>query len=122
MIGFGTNGGNLGRRYHKRAAAVRRGARAGLKRIVDRVDLEQAKNLRGGADAPPGSYPVPIRTGNLFQSRFGQVVNDHLAVAGNAAAYAGVIHKTRPFLSDAVDAVDMPLEMSRGLEEEVYAV
>lgn len=117
-----SNADALARRYKKRARKTRGAVRKGLRRIAERIDLEQAKNLRGGDDAAPGSYPVPIRTGNLFQSRFYHVQSDRLAVVGNAAFYAGKIHETRPFLDDAAAAVDELKIMSETLEEEVLAV
>lgn len=122
MIRFGSNANAVSRRYKRRARAVERGTRAGLRRIAEKIDIEQEKNLRGPSSAPPGSYPVPIRSGNLRQSTFSRVQSSRLAVVGNAAAYAALIHGDRPFLADAVNAVDAPLEMSEALRREVYAV
>lgn len=122
MFRTSSNAGELAKKYRRRASHLKAGVRKGMRDIAARIDIEQEKNLRGGADAPPGAYPVPIRSANLRQSRFFDVVNDKLAVVGNAAVYAAVIHDKRPFLTDAANAVDTTEIMGNALQHEVLAI
>jgi hypothetical protein len=111
------------------AAAVAKG----LRDIAITVERGATKNTSGSGNAAPGSYPVPIRTGTLrrsIQSRFG--ARDAMVVA--AAQYASAIHNGftpygnpnarlsyigRPFLQDAVDAIDANEIMVIRLDKEL---
>ena len=96
----------------------------GLKKAAAAVDRAQVDNLSGagggcnkrGDGAPTGGYPVPVRCGHLRQGHIWDVVNSNLAIVGNTAAYARVIHDgtgssaahgPRPFLEDAARDVDV---------------
>jgi hypothetical protein len=74
--------------------------------------------LSGARTDPPGTYPVPVRTGNLRRylwALFPDVksggitgkydVGPGMAYVGDSADYADTIHSTRPFLTDAADEV-----------------
>lgn len=90
---------------------------AGLKKIAAAAERAQLKNLKGHHSAEPGSYPVPNRTGHLFREAFFEMTGATTAVVGNKASYALAVHDAeggsssatygpRPFVTDAVDAVD----------------
>lgn len=86
-----------------------------LRRAANAIDGEQTKRLGGSNTAAPGAYPVPARTGHLHQKTFWDVPRATLAFVGNRATYAHAVHEglgsnrthgRRPFLDDAVAAVD----------------
>jgi len=103
-------------RWDNKLKEARAGLRAGLKRLAISVDKEQTDLLRGGELA--GDYPIPVRTGNLLQGHYWALNPNPSALVGevgNTAAYAIAVHDgggnnsahgERPFLSDAVAAVD----------------
>ena len=71
-------------------------------------------NLSGSSFDDPGSYPVPVRTGNLKRSvadAYPKRVSDELGVVGSSSEIAGYnkkvhdgdkYHEPRPFITDAV--------------------
>lgn len=104
----------LAREFMRRRAQLDAALKRGLRNAAIAVDREQVANLRGGVQ--PGDYPVPVRTGNLLGSHFFNVARSNLAVVGNTADYAYAVHDghgansvhgKRPFLTDALAAVDV---------------
>ena len=70
------------------------------------------ENLSGDHAAPPGSWPVPVRSGNLRRelwvlfpgeknARYGAGFDE--AYIGDGAEYSDEIHKGRPFLYSALE-------------------
>ncbi len=88
----------------------------GLRRAVVTVEIH-ATDLLSGSGAP-GSYPVPVRTGNLRRSEGSQIVSKTSGIVFNDAGYARAIHsgeiavgfkgrgrkrvRARPFHDDAL--------------------
>lgn len=112
-----TNAAAVARRFEDYARKLDAAAARGLRKIITRVDREQVKRLSGGLADAPGAYPVPARTGHLRRETFFEMVGDTQAIAGNAATYAAAVHEAdggsssakfgrRPYLEDAVNAVD----------------
>lgn len=106
-----------------------------IERIATRVGKDVFKRafelLSGARTDPPGSYPVPVRTGNLRRylwalfpgERAGSIkgkydVGPGTAYVGDSADYAQAIHDGRPFLTDAADEV---LGRAVAIGEEVLA-
>jgi hypothetical protein len=107
----------------------------GLRDIAITVERGAVKNTGGPGSAAPGSYPVPVRTGGAglrgsIQSRFS--ARDSMVIA--TAEYASAIHNGftpygnpnarlsyigRPFLQDAVDAIDANEIMVIRLDKEL---
>ncbi len=97
----------------------------GLRRAVLSVEAAATRRLSGGGQA--GSYPVPVRTGNLRRSMGFKILDTISGLVFNTARYAGAIHNglqprkhhgrgdasmyifdsvaARPFLDDAVAEV-----------------
>jgi hypothetical protein len=127
-----TNAGAVARAYRKRMSQWAAGLRAGLRRIALEVERRQVDNLSGGGTSPAGSYPVPIRSGNLRRST-GFRVEPLVAFVFNTALYARAIHngfvpygngrnskmRAREFLLDAGKATNqgaiMRFELARVL-------
>ncbi len=95
----------LARRYRQRSRALERAVARGLRDALMLMENQQVENLTGPGTAPAGSYPVPVRTGNLRRSAYSRARNLSGEV-GNTAAYATKIHDDRPFLDEAVASVD----------------
>lgn len=111
---FTSNARQLARRYQQRAERLNGALRKGLTRAAAQVDRAQVENLRG-PKGPPGGYPVPVPTGALLQAHFFNVASYKLAVVGDTAKHAVVVHEgrgssrpygRRPFLDDAAASVD----------------
>jgi hypothetical protein len=118
-----SNAAALARKYAQRIAALNKALERGLGKSAKSVDGEQIKRLSG----PPivGNYPVPVhskkaggkKTGGHLRGSSGWAVQGHKqAAVFNTAEYAFVIHDgrgssekygPRPFLDDAVKAVDV---------------
>lgn len=96
-----SNAGQVAARYQARERRLGQALRRGLRLAAIAVDAAQVENLSGSG--PPGSYPVPVRTGNLRGGHFYQVRNERLAVVGDTAEYAAAIHVERPFLDRAAE-------------------
>ena len=93
---------------------------------LDTVLNAVINNLSGSSFDDPGSYPVPVRTGNLKRSvadAYPQRISDELGVVGSSSKIAGYnkkvhdgdkYHEPRPFIADAVrdnrDVVQNKLE------------
>jgi phage gpG-like protein len=118
MITIEHNFGDRATQFARYAGAWTRAVAAGLRDIAISVERAAALNLRGRSKIA-GSYPVPVRTGNLrrsLQSRF----NDRESMVIVSAVYARAIHQGftaygnptaryvpgRPYLQDAIDSVD----------------
>ena len=93
-----------------------------ITRIATRVGKDVFRRafelLSGARTDPPGSYPVPVRTGNLRRYLWALFpgestggikgkydVGPGMAYVGDSADYADAIHSSRPFLTDAADEV-----------------
>jgi len=105
-----------------------------------RTVMKQKNRLRGQSDdlgARPGSYPVPVITGNLkrlldfidpSQSKDRFSAGPLEAIVYDSAEYANVIHEgtgsstaygRRPFLDDALEHFNQGGQIAGILEEEV---
>ena len=108
--------------YARRATEVPAAAKRGFRNVLVAIDRAAVKNLSGGGDAAPGSYPVPIRRGNLRRGQGMRQTGDTQGFVFNRTAYANAIHSKgfnaygnphapfygpRPFLDDAVESVDI---------------
>lgn len=103
-----SNARTIANRYRRRIRALNGALAKGLRKAAAAIDREQVANLSGAKSDPPGSYPVPVRKGTL-RGGHGWAVNDHKRGAVfNTTEYAMAIHNDRPFLDDAVEAVDYP--------------
>ena len=116
--------------YANRASVVDDALRKGTRAVLLSVEKEAVKNLSGSGEA--GSYPIPIRTrrengrtvtgGNLRASMGVRAESNISGYVFNRARYAHAVHTTgfraygnpnapfyrpRPFLDNAVDAVDL---------------
>lgn len=121
-ISITSTAGALARQFQAYARAWDAAVAKGLRDIAITVERGAVKNTGGPGTAEPGSYPVPVRTGGAglrgsIQSRFG--ARESMVIA--TAEYASAIHNGftpygnpnarksyigRPFLQDAVDAID----------------
>ena len=119
----------LARDFKKRANGLSKAISTGLRNAAIKVDNEQVNNLRGGS--APGDYPIPVRSGNLLGSHFFKIKNSVTALVGNTASYALAIHDgkgrhevygRRPFLDDAVEAVDVQGEVRKETSKVVLAL
>lgn len=133
MTSITTNAKQLSAKWQARKAALDKAKREGLRNAAILVEREQIKNLSGNGEA--GSYPVPVRTGNLRRGAFFDVAHSGFAVVGNTTAYAMPVHSgdlttkdgleysvpARPFLDDAADAVDVVEVMAIPIRREVLA-
>lgn len=129
MSGVTSNADALAARYRRRAQQLDGALARALRRVVAAVETEAERNL-GGAGAP-GSYPVPVVTGNLRRS-MGVRITGLTGFVFNTAQYAAATQAgfqpygnpaataipPRPFLRDADRKVD-PAERFR---REVFAV
>lgn len=112
--------GALARQFQAYARAWDAAVAKGLRDVAITVERGAVKNATGGKNDAPGSYPIPTPTGTLRRSigsRFG--ARESMVIA--TAEYASAIHNGftpygnpnarksyigRPFLQDAVDAID----------------
>lgn len=107
--------------YASRAAKLPAAVRRGTRNVLLAVERAAVKRLSGPGSAAPGSYPVPIRTGNLRRSMGVRQDTDMSGYVFNRALYANAIHsgmtpynnphakksyRGRRFLDDAVAATD----------------
>lgn len=107
--------------YARRAAELGPAIRRGTRNVLLSVERAATKNLSGSGSAAAGSYPVPIRTGNLRRSMGVRQESETVGFVFNRARYAGAIHRGmtpynnprirksylgRPFLDDAAASVD----------------
>ena len=119
MTQISTNAKELYAKWLRRKSAMDKARRIGLRSAAIAVDRAQVKNLGGSGDA--GSYPVPVRTGNLRGGHFFDTQRSDFAVIGNTTVYATVVHKDRPFLDDAAESVDTVEHMAIAFRKEVLA-
>lgn len=113
--------------YAKRAAALPKAIRRGTRNVLLTVERQAVKNLSGAG--APGSYPVPIRTGNLRRSMGVRQESETVGYVFNRARHARAIHAgfkpygnphahvipARPFLDDAAASVDTGMVFRRGV-------
>lgn len=119
-VSITSTAGALARQFQAYARAWDAAVAKGLRDVAITVERGAVKNASGPRSAAPGEYPVPIRSGRLrgsIQSRFG--ARESMVIA--TMEYASAIHNGftpygnpnakksyigRPFLQDAVDAID----------------
>lgn len=132
-VSITSTAGDLARQYQRYAQRWDAAVAKGLRDIAISVEREAVKNATGGKNDAPGSYPIPTPTGNLRRSigsRFG--ANESMVIA--TAEYASAIHKGftpygnpnarksyigRPFLTDAVEAIDLQQVMAIRIDKEL---
>lgn len=128
MTGIFSNADDIRRRIEAKIRAMDQAVTRGLRKVASRVSREQIKRL-SGAKRPRGRYPVPSDTGHLLGEYLLDVSNERFALVGNTATYALTVHEglgssrkfgRRPFLEDAINAVDsseiMAAEVRKALE------
>jgi len=103
--------------FRRRRERVEAAMLTGMRRATNQVERGMLQRLGGHLNDPPGSYPVPNRTGNLFRGVFSEVHSPILGIVGvQGVSYAGAIHAgsgtssthgPRPFLTDAVEGTDV---------------
>jgi hypothetical protein len=120
-------------------AALDAGLRRGLTAAVKAVNTAVRANLNGSRSAPPWSYPVPRRTGNLLRSQQQQVAYP-TGYVFNTATYAAAIHNgyvsewagqgkhrmrmkgdPRPFMDDGVETAQPLMVIQREVEGALQA-
>lgn len=123
-----TNARQIAERYRRRGAEVPRSIKFWLREAAKAVNRAALDNLRGGEK--PGDYPVPSRTGDLLGSQDFRPAATY-AVVFNTSGHAVAIHEgrgssqkygRRPYLDDAVDAVDPLGMMADGIAGDLLAV
>ncbi|MFO0293801.1 MAG: HK97 gp10 family phage protein [Rhodospirillales bacterium] len=132
-VSITSTAGDLVRQYQRYAQRWDAAVAKGLRDIAISVEREAVKNTGGPSSAAPGEYPVPVRKGNLRRSigsRFG--ANESMVIA--TAEYASAIHNGftpygnpnarksyigRPFLTDAVKAIDLQQVMAIRIDKEL---
>lgn len=117
-MGVKTNAGELAKKYKRRAQRFAIGVNRGLYKATHDVNNKAVEFLGGSNTAPPGSFPIPNRTGNLFRGQ-GAAVNNRAGFVFNTAAYAEAIHQDRPWLDRAVDAVNVLDTVGKEASKEV---
>lgn len=111
-----TNAAAVARVYAERATRWTNTLARAMRKAVTAVEVH-AVDLLSGSGAP-GSYPVPVRTGNLRRAMGSKVTSQTSGIIFNDAGYARAIHsghlavgykgrgrksvKARPFLDDAL--------------------
>ena len=101
-----SNAGRIAELYRERAGRWRAAALSGLRRALVAVETAATRRLGGGGAA--GSYPVPVRTGNLRRSMGFKLLSDTTGVVFNTARYAAAIHgglQPRKHAGSGADAV-----------------
>lgn len=121
-------------KFDRWAAAIASGVASAMRDITIGVEREAVKRLTGGSK-PPGSYPVPVRTGFLRRS-MGSRYNTESGIVYNTAIYARAIHEgfspygnprvaypigARPYMTDAVAAVDPTVVVEDALNKALPA-
>jgi hypothetical protein len=117
-------------KFDRWAAALTSGVTSAIRDITLGSEREAVKRLTGGS-RPAGSYPVPNRTGFLRRS-MGSRVRPEEGILFNSAIYARAVHDgytpysnprvqfnigARPYMTDAVAAVDPETVVERAIEE-----
>lgn len=129
-----TNASAIADRFRYRVAQLRGGITRGLRKWAAEVDAEQVDLIRGGEN--PGDYPVRVRPageggGGLLKGHFFKLTSATTAVVGNRSDHAvhvheglhgNAVHGRRPFLDDAVQAVDGQAIMAVELRKALRAV
>lgn len=126
-MGVTTNAADFVSTWQGRAGRVRQSLHNGLMALLVEVNRKAIENLSGTGES--GSYPVPVRTGNLRRSENWYMTSDLTGYvqAGDAnTPYAVPIHEgegssakygARPFVDDAVDQTEPADFMVPALEE-----
>lgn len=127
-----TNARKLAEKYRRRARILPDSIDKRLREAAKAVNREQVRNL-SGPKGHPGSYPVPVETGDLrSQADFGAPpATSGYAVVFNTSGHAVPVHEgkgssrpygRRPFLDDAAETVD-PLRVIReGVIHDLMAI
>lgn len=117
MLNIFTNANSLSKKFDVGLRVLDGFLTAALRNLAIKINRKALDNLAGSNKAVPGSYPVPNRTGNLFRGQqWAMSSTGRAAFIFNDRPYAKQIHEgegssqkfgRRPFLDDAVDAVDI---------------
>jgi len=113
--------GQLADVYAQRAQRLTAALRRGMKRALLLVEKDASQRLSGSGSSTPGAYPIPVRSGNLRRGLGVRRLGDTSGLVFNRSNYARAVHSTgfhaygnerapfyepRPFLSDAIEAVN----------------
>lgn len=85
-----TNADRVAALFRERAGRWATALSRGLARALALVDGAAQDNLSGAG--APGSYPVPVRTGNLRRSQGMRLLSPTAGLVFNTARYAAAIH------------------------------
>jgi len=102
------------------ARAVRPSMRDLLRALAVQTENHASDLSKGPASAPPGDYPIPIRTGT-HRRAFGFEVGDNFSVVFNSGRAARALHDgfrpygnpharpipARPYFDDALKRLDL---------------
>lgn len=119
MTGISTNAGDVSGKFADRAVRWWNTLPRAMHVALGRVHNQAVELVSGGGE--PGSYPVPVRTGNLRRAMGYRVETIASGIVFNDAGYAQAIHSGelavgyrggkrkrvdgRPFLEDAANLV-----------------
>ncbi len=102
---FLSNAKAVAKLFLNRAQRTPKAMRAGLTAVAIAVNEKKIENLSGGDNAA-GSFPIPVRSGNLRRHADMQILSSHAEVM-NTATYAMSIHeRSGPFLNGTLDQVN----------------
>lgn len=129
-----TNAKRVARTYRNLAEATIDGAKRGTRRAALLVETRASELISGPGTAAPGTYPVPIISGQLRRMLGVRVISDRAAMVFNRAVHAlpvhdGYVHhingrtyKGRPFLTDAVEQVNPTNVVTMAIRRAVRSV
>lgn len=130
-MGIQVDSGDAAERFRARARGFMAAVHKALQRVVIEVNREQVANLSGSGAGEAGSYPIPVRTGNLRRSADWGFLDEQTAfvTAGGAQApYAFQVHEglgtssrygRRPFQDRAAQDTDVAAIIGDTLEAEL---
>lgn len=130
-MGITVDSGGASRELRQRAERFTAAVHKALQTLVIGINRLQVQNLSGSGAAKPGSYPIPVRSGNLRRSADWGFLDPQTAfvTAGGAHAPYGIqVHEglgssgrygRRPFQDLAVKDTDVAGVISGTLEAEL---